>query len=212
MFDFAMRMSGAADQMMARTTADKRTLGEISRVGHEGSARMAMHAMMMDIQGMRPLALRWTSNRQQYTDTEMYVRVAGDLAAEFGGDRVKVRPGDLHGNYDYISKTGPEPETPEELAQTLFTGATSILKSPEILAVPDKNGKFLDIHEFIKEGLRAQKIRNPEDFYRLMGGQPGQQPPGQEVKVVPDEQVERQRQAGNVVPINEGRRESGRPV
>src|SRR3990167_8187082 len=103
-FDFAMRMSGAADQMMGRTTQDRRTLGEVARVGHEGSARMAMHAMMMDFQGIRPLAIRWVSNRQQYTDTDMYVRVAGKLAEEFGGERIKVKPGDLRGNYDYIPK------------------------------------------------------------------------------------------------------------
>jgi len=212
MFDFAMRMSGAADQMMGRTTAEKRTLGEISRVGQEGSARMAMHAMMMDIQGMRPLALRWVSNRQQYTDSEMYVRVAGRIAEEFGGEQVKVKPGDLYGNYDYIPRTGPEPPMPGDLGEILFSGLASIMKAPEILALPDKNGKILDIHEFIKESLRDKGIKNIEDFYRLMGGKPGQQPPGTEVQVQSDEQVAQQAQAGNVIPIEEGRRVPGRPA
>jgi len=212
MFDFAMRMSGAADQMMGRVTAEKRTLGEISRVGQEGSARMAMHAMMMDIQGMRPLALRWVSNRQQYTDTEMYVRVAGRIAEEFGGEQIRVKPGDLYGNYDYIPRTGPEPPMPGDLGDILFNGLASIMKAPDILALPDKNGKILDIHEFIKESLRDKGIKNIEDFYRSMGGQAGQQPPGTNVEVQPDEQVERQVQAGNVVPIEEGRRAPGRPA
>lgn len=201
MMDMTMRMSGAADQMMGRTTQDKRTLGEISRVGHEGSARMAMHAMMMDVQAMRPLALRWVSNRQQYTSEEMYVRVGGNLAHEFGGDRVRVRPDDLHGNYDYIPRTGAAPLDPGEMATIMFDGLAMILKQPEILAVPDRDGNVLDPHEFIKEGLRDRGVRNVEDFYRKMGGKPGQTPPGANVEVKSDEEVERMRQAGNVIPI-----------
>lgn len=201
MFDFAMRMSGAADQMMGATTKDKRTLGEVSRVGHEGSMRMAMHAIMMDVQGMRPTALRWCANRQQYTDEDMFVRIAGDMVAEFGGDRIKVRPGDLQGNFDYVPKTGPEPGDPGEMAGIMFEGLGMIMKSPEILAIPDRNGGYLDPHEFIKEGLRDRKVHNVNDFYRKMGGQPGQQLPAPNVQVVPDEEVQKQAQAGNVVPI-----------
>lgn len=201
MMDMAMRMSGAADQMMGRTTADKRTLGEISRVGHEGSARMAMHAMMMDVQGMRPLALRWISNRQQYTDEDMYVRVAGALAAEFSEGRAKVKPKDLQGNFDYIPRTGPEPYDPQQMAGIFMEGLTAIMKQPEILTIPDRNGKLLDIHEFLKESMRNRGVRNVEDFYREMGGKPGQQPPGTNVEVLPDGEVDEQRQKGNVVPI-----------
>ena len=206
-FDFAMRMSGAADQFMAQTTTDKRTLGEVARVGHEGSARMAMHAMMMDFQGIRPLALRWVSNRQQYTDEDMYVRIAGRIAEEFGGERIKVRPKDIRGNFDYLPRTGPEPMDPEQMAETMWAGVSAIMKQPEILTIPDKNGKMLDIHEFIKEALRDRKVTNAEDFYRQMGGRPGQQPPASNVEVRPDEEVERMREAGNVVPVEgDGRR------
>ena len=198
--DLMMRMSGASDQMMSQVTQDKRTLGEVARVGHEGSARMGMHAMMMDIQAIRPLALRWVSNRQQYTDEDMYVRIVGKLIEEFGGDRIKIKPKDIRGNFDYIPKTGPEGGDPGEMADVMFSGLESIMKRPEILTIPDKNGKLLDVHEFVKEALRDRKVRNVEDFYREMGGLPGQQPPGANVIVKPDEEVERMRRAGNVVP------------
>lgn len=202
MFDFAMRMSGAADQMMGRTTSEKRTLGEVQRVGHEGSARMAMHAGMMDAQGLRPLALRWCSNRQQYTQEDQYVRIAGDLAAEFGGERAKVRPYDLYGNYDYLPKTGPEPPNQEALADAFMKGLGMITQSPEILAVPDKDGKILDVHAWIKETVRNLGIKNVNEFYKAMGGQPGQQMPGAGVTVMPDEQLAMEQQRGNVIPMN----------
>lgn len=203
--DLAMRMSGAADQMMGRTTSERRTLGEVSRVGSEGSARMAMHAMMIDTQGLRPLALRWCSNRQQYTDEDQYVRITGDLAAELGTDRYKIKPDDLYGNFDYATKTGADPGDPATFAQLMFDGLDTLAKNPNILMVPDKNGKMLDVHEFIKEGLRDKGVRNVEDFYRRMGGQPGQQPPGPNVQVVPDQVAQDQAQKGNIIPINQGR-------
>jgi hypothetical protein len=203
MFDFAMRASGAADQMMGRTTSERRTLGEVQRVGHEGSARMAMHAGMMDFQGIRPTALRWASNRQQFTDEEQYVRITGDLIEEFGGDRVKVKPGDLYGSYDYLPKTGPEPPDPGELAQNFIQGLSMLSKSPEILAMPDKNGKVLDIHEWIKETLRQLGIKNVSEFYMAVGGQPGQQMPGTDVQIRPDEEVAREAERGNIIPMQQ---------
>ena len=206
--DLSMRMSGAADQMMGRTSADKRTLGEISRVGHEGSQRMAMRAMMYDIMGLKPLALRWASNRQQYTSEEQYVRITGAMAAQLGltpeqANRFRVRQQDLYGNYDYASRTGPEPMDPGEMAQLMMNAVTLIEKQPAILTLPDREGKFLDPHEFIKEGLRNGGVRNVDDFYRQMGGLPGQQPPGTNVQVLPDEQVQQMARAGNVVPMQQ---------
>lgn len=203
--DLVMRMSGAADSMMGQTTRDKRTLGEVTRVGHEGSARMAMHAIMMDIQGIRPTVLRWVANRQQYTDQDQYVRIAGDMVEEFGSDRVKVKPQDIQGNFDYIPKTGPEPGDPAEIAGVLRDGLTAIISNPEILALPDKNNKMLDPHEIIKEILRNSNIKNVNDYYRSIGGQPGQQPPAPNVRVLPDEQVQKMQQAGNLVGIQGGR-------
>ncbi len=201
MFDFAMRMSGAADQMMGALTHDRRTLGEVARVGHEGSARMVMHAMMTDIQAIRPLALRWISNRQQYTDEDMFVRIAGTWASEFGGDRVKVEPKDIYGNFDYIPKTGPESPDPKEMTEIMFNGLATILKSG-IQNVPDQEGRVFDPHKYIQDTLIGSGIKNIDDYYRSIGGLPGQVPPGGDVVVKPDEEVAKMVAAGNAVPTN----------
>lgn len=205
MMDLAMRMSGAADQMMGRATTERRTLGEIQRVGHEGSARMATLAGLFDIQALKPLALRWCSNRQQFTDEEQFVRITGTLAKQFGGelvgDRLRVTPKDLQGNYDYEPKMGPTPMNPEQMAQVLMDGLVGIMKSEVLMGMPDKEGKILDPHEILKEILRDKGIKNPDDFYRSMGGQPGQQMPGASVQVMPDEQVQAEQQRGNIVPM-----------
>lgn len=210
MFDFGMRMVGAADQMMGRTTQEKRTLGEVARVGHEGSARMAMHAGMIDAQGIRPLALRWCSNRQQYTSDEMYVRITGRATAVLG-QRHLVRPQDLYGNYDYIARTGPIGMEKGDRAKTLVAAAEMLFKQQGILGMPNREGKFLDPHEFIEEILRDSEIKDVDEFYRLppdQQGAPGQQmpPPGMQqnnVKVLPDDQVEKMRDQGNIVPMRE---------
>lgn len=206
--DFMMRMSGAADQMMGRQTKEKRTLGEVQRVGHEGSARMAMHAIMMDVQCLRPLALRWCSNRQQYTDEEQFVRIGGNMVEEFGGERVVIKPGDLFGNYDYVPKTGPEPGDPAEMASKKVEALQMIGGAEGLLAMPDKNGKYLDVHELIKDALRDMGIKNVTDFYRApqqqpgMPGQPGMPQPGQPgMKVVPDDQLAEMKRKGDVMPM-----------
>jgi len=208
MMDLTMRMTGAADQMMGRTTSERRTLGEVQRVGHEGSARMSMIAQMIDVQGLRPLALRWCSNRQQFTDEEQFLRIGGKLAEEFGeqllNGRVLVRPQDLRGNYDYEPKTGPTPPDPEAMAQIMMDGFLGITKNPMLLTLPDKNGKVLDPHEMLKAFLRDKGERNPDQFYRdppQQPGQPGQAPNGMNVQVLPDEQVANMAQQGNVIPM-----------
>lgn len=207
MFDFAMRMSGAADQMMGRVTADKRTLGEVQRVGQEGSNRMAMINGMIDVQAIRPLALRWASNRQQYTDAEMYVRIAGNAMREFGGNRVLVKPQDLHGNYDYMSRSGAVGPDKSERAQTLVKALEMIMKSQGILGMPNRDGKFLDPHEFIEEILRDSEVKDVEEaFYvdRMGGGQMQQPQPGMgqpQIQVRPDEEVEQMRDRGDAIPM-----------
>ena len=101
--------------------------------------------MMIDYQAIRPLALLWVSNRQQYTDEDMYVRIAGRLIEEFGGERAKVRPKDIHGNFDYLPKTGPEGGDPAEMAGILWKGLEAIMQNKELLAIPDKNGKPIKV-------------------------------------------------------------------
>jgi len=201
-FDFAMRASGAADQMMGRTTSEKRTLGEVQRVGHEGSMRMAHLAMMFDVQGIRPTALRWCANRQQYTELEQYVRIAGDDALEFGGDRVRIRPEDLRGSYDYLPKTGPEPPDPGQLAMVMEKMLATLAKSPEVLAMPDSKGRLLDLHAIIQETYRQFGIKNIGDFYKEPQPAPGMpgMPPGP-AQVLPDEQIQKGVQAGNYTPL-----------
>ncbi len=200
-WDMAMRMSGAADQMTGQVSETKRTLGEIQRVMSGASARMAMHAGMMDVQGMRPMALRITSNRQQFTDQEQYYRVAGDTAREFGGDRVLIRPDDLYGNFDYLPKTGPEPPDPGEMAQVMTDFVVGMGKNPGLLAMPDKDGNLLDIHEFVKEMLRDRKVKNVDDYYRKT--QAAAATPAPNVQVLPDAQVQQMQQQGNVIPMRQ---------
>lgn len=170
-----------------------------------------MHAGMMDVQGIRPMALRWCSNRQQYTDREQFVRISGNLVAEFGGDRVMVRPADLYGNFDYIPKTGNQPPDPGQMAQVLMEGLGAILKQPAFLGMPDKEGNYLDPHEILKEILRDKGVKNVADFYRKaqemaqqQAGAPGMPGPAPQVQVLPDDQVEQMQQAGNIVPMQGG--------
>ena len=93
-------------------------------------------------------------------------------------------------------------------AKTLLAGLEAILKQPELLGMPDKDGNYLDPHEFLKEILRDSDVKDVSTFYRkaaqamAQAGAPGGSAPN--VQVMPDEEIAKQRDAGNIIPMQGG--------
>jgi len=98
-----------------------------------------------------------------------------------------------------------------------MTLAEVLNKSPALLTIPDSQGRVIDPIEIFKEFCRTLGIRNIDSYMKQapmpqpmpgqMPGQPGL-PPGQPmpqtpVRVMPDQQVQQQVQAGNVIPFRQ---------
>lgn len=211
LYDWAMRMTGASDAMQGRITKDKRTLGEINQASMGGANRMGFYAQLIDSMAIRQVVQRWIANRQQFTEEEQLVRITGDFAREmlttgdprFQNGFMKVTPDDLAGNFDYVPRSGPVPPDPSHTIEAWSAMNEVLTKAPTLFMVPDSMGRVLDMQELFKEFARGPLgIRNIESFYRSLQPQQAQQGP---MAVMPDEQIQQERQAGNIIPIDQNR-------
>lgn len=196
LYDMGMRMSGASDAMQARTTQDRRTLGEVNQANLGASARMGYYAQMVDAMAIKPTMKRWISNRQQFTDQDQYIRISGEMMREEGSERLLIGPGDLAGNFDYVPRSGPQPPDPSDMVQNWQVLSDTLAKNPALLGLPDAMGRVPDPQELFKEYMRTLGIRNIDSYYRPLAP-----PKPIDTTVMPDEQVDEERRKGNVIPF-----------
>ncbi len=203
LFDMAQRMTAANDPMMGQETKRKITLGEVQQMAFQGSQRLSLSAKIMDMMALQPLAYRSIANRQQFTSMQQFVRITGNLAQELGSQsRLLLGAHDIQGNFDYIPHSGVVPPDPGRMAQTWIQLLSVAAKMGDALLRPGPDGKSIDIREVFNEIARSMGVKNIEQFYhQVQQGQIGLPPAGVQARVLPDEQVAREAQAGNVVPI-----------
>jgi hypothetical protein len=143
--------------------------------------------MIIGLQFMQDVGTMFAVHTQQYMKKETYVRAIGQYAEqlqkEFGRDKIKVTPYDLAINYDLITRDGSIPggnfsEHWMDLFKVIGTD-------------PDLRQNF-DIVRIFTYIARQLGAKNVEDFKRKVDQiQP---------VVMPDQQVQQQVQAGNLVP------------
>uniref|UniRef100_A0A6H1ZML8 Portal protein n=2 Tax=viral metagenome TaxID=1070528 RepID=A0A6H1ZML8_9ZZZZ len=160
--------------------------------GTRGSAvsRLQRIAMIIGQQFMQDIGTMFAVHTQQYMRKETYVKIAGpyeqQLMKQFGKDktRIRVSPMDIAINYDLIVRDGSIPggnfsEAWLEMFKVIGT-------------TPALNQEFdiVRIFMYIAQQLGA---KNVEDFRRNVNQvQP---------TVMPDQEVQNQVQAGNMVPL-----------
>lgn len=198
MLDMSLRMAGVGDAAQGRVTKDRRTLGEIQEVAAGSSARMALHAALFDVQAIRPLALRWIANRQQFTTAAQYYRITGDLQRLMRAQQLLVKPQDIQGNFDYIPKTGPTPRDPESQYEAWKVVSDTIAGSPVLQGPRPTDGKMLDMHALFEEGVtRSVGIRNLESYYYDPRA-------AMNAQIVPDANIDEETRKGNMVAAGNG--------
>ena len=186
------RISGA-DQSMSgslRQSGPERLTGaEFSGTRNSAMSRLQRLAMIIGMQFMQDIGTQFAVHTQQYMTQEAYVNVAGRYAEQLmknftnGKSRGRVSPSDLAINYDLIVRDGSIPggnfnSSWIELFKTIGT-------------TPELNQQFdvVRIFTYIAQQMGA---KNVEDFRRNVNNI--------QVSTMPDEQVMRQVQAGNMIP------------
>lgn len=186
------RISGADQSMQGalRMAGPERLTGAEFK-GTRGSAisRLQRVAMIISLQYMQDIGTMFAVHTQQYMSEDTYVKIIGHHAEElskmFGGaSRARVSPMDIAINYDLIVRDGSIPGG--NFNQAWIELFKIIGTSPEL-------SQHFDIPRIFTYIAHELGAKNVEDFKRNVNRiQP---------QVMPDNMVQQQANAGNLVPV-----------
>lgn len=196
LFDIMQRVSGANDPAMGtqrRGGPERLTQGEHNSVQQGLFTRLELTASMIGGQGLQPLGEMFASHAQKFLSQEQWIQLQGEnarlLQSIYGGDgRVLVDPSQLKINYNVRVADG---SVPNPNSSSFWMNAFKIIAEH-----PELQQKF-DIGKVFRKIALTQGEKNVDDFER------DQPPPQVQQQVMPNEQVQRQVQAGNLVPSRE---------
>jgi len=186
-----MQKIGAADESMMgalRQGGPERLTGQEFQGTRAGAVgRLEKVAKVIGSQGMRDIAYMFASHNQQLMSQETYIDVVGtwqsELSAVFGDvSKLKVTPWDLLINYDVVVQDGSTPGNSD--AKSWIRLYDVLSKNPEL----SKQFDMVRIFEHIATEMGAKNVQN----FRI------------NPKVVPDEVAMREREKGNIVPMEMG--------
>jgi len=189
------RISGA-DQSMAGSLRqggpDRLTGAEFQGTRGSAISRLQRIAMIIGMQFMQDIGSMFAVHTQQYMKQETYVKLIGrhsdQLHNTYGktANNAKVTPYDLSVNYDLLVRDGSIPGG--NFSESWLRMFETISGSPELMQQFDITRIFM----YIAQQLGA---KNVEDFRRNINQV--------QTQVMPDEEVSRQAQAGNLIPTGE---------
>lgn len=187
------RISGADQSMqgaLRQGGPERLTSSEFQGTRGSAISRLQRIAMLISTQYMQDIGNMFAVHTQQYQSQETYVKIIGRYAEQlkkiYGTNtkNVKVSPYDLAINYDLIVRDGSIPGG--NFSNTWIEMFKVIGTNPELMQQFDITRIFM----YIAQQLGA---KNVEDFRRNVNQVQGQ--------TMPDEQVAREAEKGNLVPI-----------
>lgn len=187
------RISGADGSMggaLRQSGPERLTKGEFQGTRSSAMSRLQKIAMIIGMQFMQDIGTMFAVHTQQYMTKETTVKITGrneeKLLAQFGKDRTRVSPLDMAINYDLIVRDGSIPGGNfSEVWVQMF----------QIIAGQPELHQQFDLTRIFSYIATQMGAKNVEDFKRNVSQI--------NTQTMPDEQVARQAQAGNLVPIGE---------
>lgn len=177
---FIERVTGVNDSIMGMLSAggsDRKTATEVRTSTGFGVNRLKTQCEWFSTTGFGPLTSKLISRTQELYTTERKYRIVGDQAL-LSPTFAIVKPEDIMGFYDYEPVDGSLPVDRFAQANLWQMLLSQVQNYPQIMAQYDMAKIFAWI-------ANLAGIKNMNSF-----------------RVVPDQQMLAQQQAGNVVPIN----------
>jgi hypothetical protein len=210
MSDLKQRISAASDAQQGMPTSDGiRTATEIARLTQLGSQRLGVLARVMSATTIRPMINMMVSNIQDALNISGSLRMSvndapSELKAAIESDYLDYDEEMLQGEIDYLVVDGTLPIEPARNAETWMNMIQVLNQSG--LAMEYKVGKIAE------EAIRAMGVSDIDQFKvtetdREEGPSPSQQMQLMEkmrgASVMPQEQLMREAERGNIVPMSE---------
>ena len=219
--DLKQRLSAASDAQQGVPTSDVRSATEIARLTQLGSQRLGVLSRIMSASTIRPMAQMMVANIQDAIVEDLSKPMASipisdqapsSLVAMAQDGYIDASIQDLQGQIDYLVIDGTLPVEPQRNAETWMnvlqvlnqTGLAMEYKIGQLaeeairaLGVPDLERFRISKEELSQNGL------TPSQQLLLMEKQRGQSvqaPNSQNAQVMPDDQVAREVERGNLVP------------
>lgn len=186
--------TGAVDQLagvMQGAGRDRVSATEASGLQQGALSRMELIAQVIDEQALGDMSEQFAYNTRQFMSEEIFVRLTGRhgamLQEEFGVDGVIVTPKDIDTNWEVIPNDGSIPGSGNAQIWTQIFQA--------VASDPELRSQF-DLTRIFKHLARIAGAKNLDEFInkRLENIKP---------QTMSDEEVLREEQAGNIIPIRE---------
>ena len=211
MSDLKQRVSAAGDAQQGMPTAGIRSATEISRLSQLGSQRLGVLARIISATSIRPKVRMMVSNIQDALTYSGSLRVPEGqtndlLRGMVDNGYVDFDVSMLQGNVEYLVVDGTlpieptrSPETWVQILQTVnmaglqmeYDAGRMVEEAIRSMGVPDVDQFRISKQDLERDGLR------PSQQLAIMEKMRGQS------SVMPQENIEKQVQAGNLVPISE---------
>lgn len=207
------RLSAASDAQQGMPTADGiRTATEIQRLTQLGSQRLGVLARTISATSVRPMVRMMVANIQDFFAPESSIRISENDSASAIADMVQegyldFSLRDIQGEIEYLVVDGTLPLEPTRNAETWITMLRTLNETG--MAMEYNSGKI------VEEAIRSMGVSDLDQFkiskeQQAQGPTPSQQMMLMEkargASVQPQEDVEREVERGNLVPIQEARR------
>jgi hypothetical protein len=186
MFEIGQRALGVNDQIMGMIQkGGRKTATEIRTSSSFGINRLKTTAEYFSAMGWSPMGSMLVQNTQQLYDAEMQFKLVGDLMQEAGPGFVQVTPDEIGGMYNFVPVDGTLPVDRFAQANMWRELFVAMRNMPEIAQQYDTGRIFAWV-------AQLAGLKNISQF-KL------------QTNVLPDEEVQREAQKGNLVPISGGR-------
>lgn len=190
MLEIGQRAVGVNDQLMGVLQGSgRKTATEVRSASTFGVNRLKTNAEFFSAMGWSPMSQMMVQNSQQYYDTEMKLKLVGDLAGEAGDKFINVDPETIAGFYDFLPVDGVLPIdrfAQANLWKELLAGMRTM---PEV-------AQGYDLVRMFAWVAQLAGLKNINQF---------------KVKVLPPGVAGAQAQAGNIVPLPKGPQNMAEP-
>jgi hypothetical protein len=203
--DLIQRVTAAPENLQGVIAQKDRTLGEQQMAVASASGRLKVEAQLAWVMGMVPWTVQRVQNLQQLLSDRRWIRVVGEYSRVLGVSRdqpfLHVGPEEIQGQFTYeiIDGTVRANDAMLNVWKEIFV---TVAGDPDLR-------QELEVLEIFRTLAQMGGVTNIDEYVRQRQPIPAIAPGG--VQVLPDEQVARQVERGNLVPAGAAPRNGAPP-